>query len=339
MARALLNLIVWGCVTCCAYRVRKTRIVKTSASEKGSVGAQSGSRDAPLDIGNVVRIFSKNYGKSCMRHQGYNLQLHVMDTNDHLLMNDSAFVVRAGLAGGSSISFESVNYPSHYIRHKSDRVIDRVKISRYESGRRFRQDASWYARAPRDPYSSTGMVSFESYNYPGKFIRHGWREIWSHSSSQGYTPTWPEDSTWKVEFANDRVATIETGALLRAASFHANATLNYTKTLSFGHTHTEETNHEFYAQVEAESEGMIQLWKTRVKAETGYTYGSARSFTFDRSYTEEIHFLAHPGTDAFVYQLFMDATTTDGKPLEWLGPVVLTGVPLPTVVRWPTDFE
>jgi len=322
-------LIVSGFVIQCIYGARLYK----SSRKINSTRVRSGSSD-PLDIGNTVRIFSKNFGNECVRHKNYGLQINVMNTSDQQLMNDSAFVVRAGLAGGSSISFEAVNKPSHYVRHKSSRV----QIDRYQSGSLFRQDASWYVRSPRDPYQSTGMVSFESYNYPGRFFRHedGWL-IWSHS--QGSDSRWPEDATWKVEFADDRVVTMEVGALLRAASTHDNATLNYTKSLHFGHTHTEETNQEFYVKAEAEAEGMIRLWSARVKAETGYTYSSGRSFNFDRSYNETVQFVANPGSDAYVYQLFMDATTANGKPLEWLGPVVLTGVPLPTVVRWPADFQ
>ena len=53
-----------------------------------------------------------------MRHRSFEFWLDPNTDNSDLYMKDSSFTVRAGLNGApDSISFESVNYPGHFLRH------------------------------------------------------------------------------------------------------------------------------------------------------------------------------------------------------------------------------
>ena len=53
-----------------------------------------------------------------MRHRSFEFWLDPNTDNSDLFMKDSSLTVRAGLDGTpGSISFESVNYPGHFLRH------------------------------------------------------------------------------------------------------------------------------------------------------------------------------------------------------------------------------
>jgi len=74
-----------------------------------------------------------------------------------------------GNAGGSSISFESKNYPGRFIRHAGFQLF----VHANEASDLFKQDSSFNMRVANDKTSRSGVVvSFESVNYPGRFIRH-----------------------------------------------------------------------------------------------------------------------------------------------------------------------
>ncbi|NTU41577.1 MAG: hypothetical protein HGA78_00685 [Nitrospirales bacterium] len=70
-----------------------------------------------------------------------------------------------GPAGGNTISFESRNYPGHYLRHQGFRI----KLHRSDGSELFRNDASF--RMVRG-LADSSWNSFESVNYLGHFLRH-----------------------------------------------------------------------------------------------------------------------------------------------------------------------
>jgi hypothetical protein len=100
-----------------------------------------------------------------MRHR-YGL-VYVESINIHsseLDQNDSAFVIRAGLAQATCYSFESKNYPGRYLRHQ----YYRLQLHALESGSSlFNNDATF---CPVPGLNGSG-VSFQSINYPGYFLR------------------------------------------------------------------------------------------------------------------------------------------------------------------------
>jgi hypothetical protein len=107
---------------------------------------------------------------------------------------DATWIVRAGLADSSCISFESANQPGEYLRH-----YDFELYLQRGGGSQFADDATF---CPRRGNSSRGY-SFQSVNYPDKYIRH--YDYVVHIGSDGGsnpwdTPTWwPDDTTWLVD--------------------------------------------------------------------------------------------------------------------------------------------
>jgi hypothetical protein len=120
-----------------------------------------------LQQGSTVALQSLNYPNLFVRHQNFFANLTAVSSN--LDREDSAFVVRAGLAG-RGFSFESVNYPGHFLRHQGFRL----KLARFESHPLFRNDATFNSRPG---LADSRGLSLESVNYPGYFIRHANSEL------------------------------------------------------------------------------------------------------------------------------------------------------------------
>lgn len=105
------------------------------------------------------------------------------------------------LATGMTISFQSLNYPDHYIRHKNYELWSDV----YESSDLYKHDSSFKVQPANN--GKAGYFSFESTNYPGRF--------WRHSNYLGYihpsdgTQLFNEDSSFKVNCNDQGVVTLE----------------------------------------------------------------------------------------------------------------------------------
>lgn len=114
-----------------------------------------------------VKYESVNYPGSFIRHQNYELWLGA-DDGTELFKNDSTWrrlpPLFAGVPPGT-ISFESENFPCHFIRHQNSLGT----LSRVASALD-RADSTFTVRAALNG-SSIG-VSLESVNYPGHFLRH-----------------------------------------------------------------------------------------------------------------------------------------------------------------------
>jgi hypothetical protein len=90
---------------------------------------------------------------------------------------DSTFEVVHGLNGRvDSISFESTNYPGHFLRHQNSRM----RLARNDGSALFRDDATFF---PRQGVTDAGTVSLESSNYPGRFITHRDNHLWLSTSN------------------------------------------------------------------------------------------------------------------------------------------------------------
>jgi hypothetical protein len=106
-------------------------------------------------------------------------------------IDDSSFRIVKGLAGVDTISFESRNYPGHYLRHQGFRI----KLHRPDGSELFRNDASF--RVVKG-LADTSWRSFESVNYPGYFLRHRNFQLYIE---QGDGDLFRKDCTFKVEKA------------------------------------------------------------------------------------------------------------------------------------------
>jgi non-reducing end alpha-L-arabinofuranosidase len=107
---------------------------------------------------------------------------------------DASWIVRAGLASASCVSFESADEPGRYLRH----VNFRMHSQRPDGTALFRADATF---CPTSGRSGTG-TSFASYNYPSRYLRH-FRDILyiaadGGSNSWDARDLWAADVSWRV---------------------------------------------------------------------------------------------------------------------------------------------
>ena len=63
-----------------------------------------------------MRFRSQNYPNDLLRHSNYEIWKNP-EQNTDLYQGDSTFIVRNGLEGLGSYSFESYNYPDYFLYH------------------------------------------------------------------------------------------------------------------------------------------------------------------------------------------------------------------------------
>jgi hypothetical protein len=99
---------------------------------------------------------------------------------------DATWIVRAGLANSSCVSFESANTPGSYLRHYAFELY----LNPNNGTSQFAADATF---CPRPGNSGTGY-SLQSSNYPTKYIRH--YSFTGYIASNGGTNAWDTTSQW-----------------------------------------------------------------------------------------------------------------------------------------------
>ncbi|GAA4942018.1 glycoside hydrolase family 43 protein [Actinoplanes utahensis] len=140
-----------------ATKKRHGSILNLTAAEERRVLAKWGASTTTLK-----RIQSYNNQTRYVRHSNFDVRI---DANVNPAQ-DSQFRIVPGLANGSGyVSFESVNYPGHYLRHYGyDGVLaPNDGTSTFAADATFKQvaglaDGSW--------------SSFQSYNHPSRYLRH-----------------------------------------------------------------------------------------------------------------------------------------------------------------------
>ncbi|MDH6455434.1 MULTISPECIES: alpha-L-arabinofuranosidase B [unclassified Streptomyces] len=99
---------------------------------------------------------------------------------------DATWIVRAGLANSSCLSFESANNPGQYLRHYNYELY----LNTDDGGGAFAQDATF---CPTTGNSGVGH-SFQSVNYPTKYLRH--YNYTAYIASNGGSNAWDSTSSW-----------------------------------------------------------------------------------------------------------------------------------------------
>jgi non-reducing end alpha-L-arabinofuranosidase len=100
--------------------------------------------------------------------------------------SDATWIVHAGLANSSCVSFESANDPGQYLRHYNFELY----IAPDDGTSLFAQDATF---CPKTGNSGTG-TSFQSVNYTNKYIRHF--NYTAYVASDGGSNTWDSATSW-----------------------------------------------------------------------------------------------------------------------------------------------
>jgi alpha-L-arabinofuranosidase B-like protein/glycosyl hydrolase family 62 len=121
----------------------------------------SGPTPTPTPVGPVRRLQSFNYNTRYIRHQGFRARI---DENVSPF-EDSQFRAVSGLADPSGVSFESVNFPGRFLRHRNNEIW----LDANDGSVGFRAAATWYKRAG---LANSSWSSYESYNLPGQYMRH-----------------------------------------------------------------------------------------------------------------------------------------------------------------------
>ena len=71
----------------------------------------------------LIQISAQAAPNAVFRHRGFELHADPRNEGDGLLQKDSSFYVRPGNADSACVSFESVNYPGHFLRHAGFRLF------------------------------------------------------------------------------------------------------------------------------------------------------------------------------------------------------------------------
>jgi len=142
----------------------------------------------PLKLHKCYRFESVNFKGEHMRHRGY--QLWKDSGKGALYWKDSTFKVVPALNGiQHQVSFESLNYPHHYLRHSSYKGY----ISRCRSNLD-KLDASWTVKSGFGNRSCAKTVSFQSANYRTYYLRHQNARV--RISRRSFSTLYRLDASW-----------------------------------------------------------------------------------------------------------------------------------------------
>jgi hypothetical protein len=109
-------------------------------------------------VGTVAQIRPSNFPLMCLRHQNFRINLAEFNPpifgpdsrpetpEEALLRNDVTFMERNGLANSGFISFESVNFPGLFIRHRDFHLFLEQPVSDLD-----KQDATFILTTPFVP--------------------------------------------------------------------------------------------------------------------------------------------------------------------------------------------
>ncbi|WP_329171521.1 alpha-L-arabinofuranosidase B [Streptomyces sp. NBC_01477] len=107
---------------------------------------------------------------------------------------DATWIVRAGLANGSCVSFESANKSGQYLRHQNYQL----HLAGNDGSSTFTQDATF---CPQSGHNGQGY-SFQSANYTNRYLRHYDYTVYiaSNGGSNTFdaTTSWNDDTSWNV---------------------------------------------------------------------------------------------------------------------------------------------
>lgn len=142
-----------------------------------------------------LRVARPGFTDRYIRHfDSWTFTASVSGGSDGTLKRDATFRIVPGLAENSCYSFESTNFPGHFLRHSSFRIRKDPR----DDSKLFAEDATFCAERGLSGYG----VSFRSYNFPEKFLRHAFTEVWisvagEHvpGESQG---SFAEDASWDI---------------------------------------------------------------------------------------------------------------------------------------------
>jgi hypothetical protein len=107
---------------------------------------------------------------------------------------DATWIVRAGLANSSCVSFESANKSGQYLRHQNYQL----HVASNDNSSTFTQDATF---CPQSGHNGQGY-SFQSVNYTSRYLRHYSYTVYiaSNGGSNAFdsTTSYNDDTSWNI---------------------------------------------------------------------------------------------------------------------------------------------
>lgn len=138
----------------------------------------------------LTSLESLNYSSRYVRHANWLGYISSIDNSSSTLdKTDATWNIVPGLADLQAISFESKNYPGHYLRHQNARL----KLSPQDNTELFKADATFW---PKEGLADRDAISLMSFNYPDYYIRHRRGELWL--DKQASDNLYKNDATFKV---------------------------------------------------------------------------------------------------------------------------------------------
>lgn len=109
-----------------------------------------------------------------MRHAGF--LGRIGRTKTDLDVRDAKFRVVPGLADKNCVSFEATNVRDHYLKHAFFRIV----LAKRLDERKFSEDATFCIvwGLHKTTRSGNDSMSFRSFNFPDRYIRHRNFELW-----------------------------------------------------------------------------------------------------------------------------------------------------------------
>ncbi|MEU4562841.1 AbfB domain-containing protein [Actinoplanes sp. NPDC023936] len=97
---------------------------------------------------------------------------------------DSRFVIRIGRAASNCFSFESVNFPGYYLRHRDFRI----ELAHADRSELFDEDSTFCAESIRNG----AALTLRSHNYPSRYVAvNGERLVIAESGAAAFRPQPP----------------------------------------------------------------------------------------------------------------------------------------------------
>ena len=117
----------------------------------------------------------------------------ISEINVELDSRDARFKTVRGLANPDCVSLLSTNIRDHYLRHSGFRII----LSPYSNDATFKKDATFCMEWGLRRVGNEKSVTFRSFNYPERVIRHRNSELWLDAVEN--TPLFRTDASFFVE--------------------------------------------------------------------------------------------------------------------------------------------
>ncbi len=148
-----------------AFFIALTAMTFSSNSSAQTVGG--------LKVGDTYTFISKNFPANCFhceKDQHCDLKA-VAAISDKAL---GSFKIVAGLDGGSTVSFESIKHPGHYLRHQNFQLKLHTGTDDF-----LKKDASFKVVKG---LADDQQVSFEAANFAGHYIKHSGFKLFVHKT-------------------------------------------------------------------------------------------------------------------------------------------------------------